>query len=627
VEENMSNTVVCPHCKSQNQKAAQFCKGCGQPLIKGRKPSGNDDSGIFNWVADKVNKVLDATDDFLDAFSPEDHGQKPSSLPQTHPPGSGSQQAVTIRVPRVIPPKQPGETISYYQVVEIYALGRSNYYKVYDYRCEACKKETRNSLDLKCTHCHQLLRAHVLRESFTSSPLEDAQQRMVIGLSEQIQGVLKHNMIFYLGKIQYILLDGFPDPWYSLAKGGILPVRDYEKIVAWLTQLGKALKQLHRYGYSFYDGTKLADWVEPILVLKNQQAYFADITSCGPIQPGSNHSVQKDVLYLAKVLYRLVTGSLQNVSRSTQGLLDVPAAYRNVLKQAQGGGFSSIDAFLSAIQSRPKEPEVVRSLRQLVGYGTDVGKRRNHNEDYVSKFSLGLEQIPGTPEVGLYIVADGMGGHQAGEKASESVIRDVVINRIQEQLQKLQAVPKLKRATVKLDDVLTPGEILREAIQQANQVLLNARSASRGRDRGTTITAALIIGETCAVANVGDSRTYLMRENYLNQITQDHSLVASLVASNMIEPSEVRSHPQRNQIYRTLGDKPEIEVDIFQRTLEPGDQLILCSDGLWEMVLDDAMANILQNSRTPQSACDRLIEAANAGGGEDNISVVVVWLE
>jgi len=622
----VSSIVVCPHCKSQNQKGAQFCKGCGQPLNQGSKPSGSDDSGIFNWVANSVNKVLDVTDDFLDAFSPEAHVQQPTS-PQANPPTENSQQAVTVRVPRVIPPKQPGETISYYQVVEVYALGRSNYYKVYDCRCEACKKETRNSPDLKCKNCHQPLRVHVLRESFTSAPLDEAQQRMAIGLSEQIQGMLKHNMIFYLGNIQYILLDGFPAPWFSLAKEGVLPVRDHEKIAAWLTQLGNALKQLHRYGYSFYDGPKLADWVEPILILKNQQAYFADITSCGPIQPGSNHGMQKDILYLAKVLYRMVTGSLQSVSRSTPDLLNVPGLYRNVLRQAQGGGFPSIDAFLNVIQSKPKDPVVVRSLRQLVGYGTDVGKRRNHNEDYVSKFSLGLEQIPGTPEVGLYIVADGMGGHQAGEKASESVIKDVVINRIQEQLQKLQAVPKLKRATVKLDDVLTPGEILREAIQQANQVLLNARNASRGRDRGTTITAALIVGDTCAVANVGDSRTYLMRENYLDQITQDHSLVASLLASNMIEPSEVRSHPQRNQIYRTLGDKPEIEVDIFQRTLEPGDQLILCSDGLWEMVLDDAVANILRNSRTPQSACDWLIEAANAGGGEDNISVVVVWLE
>jgi serine/threonine protein phosphatase PrpC len=157
--------------------------------------------------------------------------------------------------------------------------------------------------------------------------------------------------------------------------------------------------------------------------------------------------------------------------------------------------------------------------------------------------------------------------------------------------------------------------------------LLKARDASQGRDRGTTITAALVVGETCSVANVGDSRTYLWRGNKLEQITQDHSLVAGLLASNMIQPGEVRAHPQRNQIYRTLGDKPKVEVDIFQKMLQPGDQLLLCSDGLWEMVLDGAIAKILQGARTPQSACDRLIDAANKAGGEDNISVIVIWLE
>ena len=170
---------------------------------------------------------------------------------------------------------------------------------------------------------------------------------MVIGLSEQIQGMLKHNLIFYLGNIQYILLDGFPDPWFSLAKDGILPVRDHEKIVAWLTQLGSALKQLHRYGYSFYEGTKLADWVEPILILKNQQAYFADITSCGANSARVESWRSRKMSYTcAKVLYRMVTGSLQNVSRSTPRLVGCPRLYRNILKQAQGGGFSSIDAFL-----------------------------------------------------------------------------------------------------------------------------------------------------------------------------------------------------------------------------------------------------------------------------------------
>jgi protein phosphatase len=619
----MSDLIDCPRCKTKNTIGAQFCKHCGRPLNSQRTPSESDESNGVGWV----DRVLDVTDDFLDAFSSVFQPKNTESQPPNKIPPTKSHQAVTVRTPKKISPKQRGETISFYQILETHALGRSNYYKVYGYRCESCKSETLNSTDLKCARCQQPLRLYVIRESSALSSLEELDRKRVMKLSEQIQGVLKHNLIFYLGNIQYIVLDGFPDPWFSLAQDQHLPVRDTKKAINWLTQLGNALKQLHQQGYAFYDENKLADWVEPILVLKNQQAYFADITSGAKIQPGSVNPLQKDIFYLAKVLFTMVTGDRQNISRTSGRLLEVPAAFRDVVKQAQSGGFATIDAFLNAIQSAPREPEVVRSLRQLVGYGTDVGKSRDHNEDYVSKFSLGLEQIPGTPEVGLYIVADGMGGHQAGEKASESVIKDVVINRIQEQLQKLQSVPKLKRATIKLDDVLTPGEILREAIEQANQVLLRARVAATGRGRGTTITAALIVGETCSVANVGDSRTYLMRGDQLIQITQDHSLVASLVASNMLKPSEVRSHPQRNQIYRTLGDKKEIEVDIFQRTLKPGDQLLLCSDGLWEMVLDNVIAKILKGARTPQFACDRLIEAANAGGGEDNISVVVIWLE
>jgi len=623
----MSNMFNCPHCDAPNKVGAQSCKSCGQSFDPRLNFTEKNGGKIANWMAKKVNQVLDATDDFLDAFSPSDRPVEGMPSPHDNVPQTSTHQKVTRRVPQKVSPKKPGETISYYQILETKALGRSNYYKVFNYRCGACQNENQNSTSLKCTRCQQPLRVHVLRESSAFQPLDDIERGRVKGLSEQIQGVLNHNLVFYLANTQYILLDGFPDPWFSLAQEGVLPVRENLKAAAWITQLGNALKQLNQFGYIFYDENKLADWVEPILVLKNQQAYFADITSFTPIQPGSSYAQQKDLFYLAKILYTMVTGNRQNVSKITGKLLDVPAPFRDVINQAQSGGFATIDAFLTAIQSPPKAPEMARSLRQLVGYGTDVGKQRDHNEDYVSKFSLGLEQIPGTPEVGLYIVADGMGGHQAGEKASEAVIKDVVINRIQEQLQKLQAVPKLKRATIKLGDVLTPGDILREAIEQANRVLLKARNAASGRDRGTTITAALIVGETCSVANVGDSRTYLVRNGTMTPITKDHSLVASLVASNMIKPSEVRSHPQRNQIYRTLGDKPEVEVDIFTETLVPGDQLLLCSDGLWEMVLDDEIAKILQASRTPQSACDRLIEAANNGGGEDNISAIVVWLE
>jgi len=623
----MSSDIKCPHCNTPNQIGTQKCKACGRSLNIGPALSKPGGGKLINWMVKKTNSVLDLTDDFLDAFSPSGRQNTPISRAPRRKHSSNEKRTHETRVVKTIKPKKTGEIIGQFQIQGVKKLGRSNYYQVYEVLCKDCQTENLNSTDHICVNCKQRLITRVLRESIAYSVRSLSERVDIIELSLKIQGVLKHHDIFTQGDRQYILLDGFPEPWFSLAEEKYLPIREPVKVTAWIGQIGNAINQLHKLGYSFFDENQLSDWVEPLLVLKNQQIYLADITSAALDQPGTPSTHQKDILYLAKVLYAIVTGSRENVSRKSGRLNDVPSPYREAIIRAQSGGFSNVDAFLTAFHEKPLPNEVARSLRQLVGYGTDIGKLRDHNEDYVSKFSLGLEQAPGTPEVGLYIVADGMGGHQAGEKASESVIKDVVINRIQEQLQKLQAVPKLKRATIKLDDVLTPGDILQEAIEQANKVLLNAQDAASGSNRGTTITAALVIGSTCSIANVGDSRTYLLREGSLVQISQDHSLVASLVASEQIKPSEVRSHPQRNQIFRTLGDQTEVEVDVFTETLVPRDQLLLCSDGLWEMVLDDKIAEILLSSRTPQAACDRLIETANAGGGEDNISVIVIWLE
>lgn len=630
----MRNRTVCPHCHFTNPKDAVFCEQCGQRIRKGDRQSGEDGQSFPNWIVKRVEKILDVTDEFLDAFSKRPGLPNQDSSSKIRKPVISNINDLSGSIPqdklfenKKISPKNPGELVSIFQILDAIPLANSNYYKVFSTRCENCGKENINNTSLLCSKCQNTLRRYVLRETSSSDVLRESSREKLENISGQVTGILKHNGIFYYANAQYIVLDGFPEPWFCLGKSERLPVGDDEKIITWLNYIGIALKGLHQSGFQIQAIRGNIDWIEPILILKNQQAYLADISGAVPIQENNNQSITEDLRLLAKILYTMVTGSRSDVLKTHLPNGDIPVAYQELIKKAIQGEFNSYDGFLTALQQTRFGHGLARSLRQLVGYGTDVGRMRDHNEDYVSKFSLGLEQIPGTPEVGLYIVADGMGGHQAGEKASESVIKDVVINRIQEKMQQLQSVPKLNRATIRLDEILTPGEILREAILQANQVLLNTRDSTSGRDRGTTITAALIVGDKCAVANVGDSRTYLRRGNKLRQITEDHSLVARLVASKSIKPSEVRSHPQRNQIYRTLGDETNVDVDLFKENLSSGDQLLLCSDGLWEMVLDEQIEAIMNNARTPQSACDRLIREANERGGEDNISVIVIWIE
>ena len=630
----MVSNHQCPKCGHINRPEAKFCKKCGTPFsvkkgMPDRSASSADKKGKPNFFirmlsigkqAGKVSaQMMEGLDETLaDAVKNVTGGSQEAHRKDIL---NNAPTTTAERISYAITPKRINDRIGYYHILEVRELKRSNYYKARIVRCE-CGMETLTRE--VCSRCNRPLEIFILRESAPGQILEETSRVSIKELSQNTSEALQHVKIFSQEPKQYVVLSGFLDSWHSLAEQ--LPVSEINTVIQWITQLGNALKQIHTNGYTFYDEDRLTDWIEPILILKNQQAYFADLTSCTRIHPNTPEPAQKDIFYLTKVLYTLVTGDRQNVLRLSGPFLDVPVSIRNLISQVRGGRYTTIDTFLHDLQEAPKTPELSRSLRQLIGYGTDVGRQRDHNEDFVSKYSLGLEQIPGAPEVGLYIVADGMGGHQAGEKASEMVIKDV-LSHIQAQMDKLQSVPRLKRATIKLDEMLTPGEILGEAIEQANRVLLEV-SSKAASDRGTTITAALVVGDSCVAANVGDSRTYLMRNGKLEQITTDHSLVASLVAAGMIKPEEVRSHPQRNQIYRTLGDKAEVEVDIFQRSpLVPGDKLLLCSDGLWEMVLDETIAQVIQQASSPQAACDSLIDAANQAGGEDNISVIVIWLE
>lgn len=295
---------------------------------------------------------------------------------------------------------------------------------------------------------------------------------------------------------------------------------------------------------------------------------------------------------------------------------------------------------------------------------TDVGKQREQNEDSVYKRIESSEN----GDLGLFIVADGMGGYHAGEVASRIAVETIskamndFFKPVHEQATiklTLSQAPVDPEATItipatnsqapgepaattksgsegtraqktqKLPEMYTIKSIedrLIAAIQQANKEILRyGEQKTSARGLGCTVTTALIQNDQAYIANIGDSRTYLLRKGELKPITKDHSLVARLVEAKQIEPEDVYSHPQRNLIYRSLGaGHKTVEVDVFHEILRPDDTLLLCSDGLWEMVHRDDLLKLLSVKSSPQKICDTLIDLANANGGEDNITAVVV---
>jgi PPM family protein phosphatase len=281
---------------------------------------------------------------------------------------------------------------------------------------------------------------------------------------------------------------------------------------------------------------------------------------------------------------------------------------------------------------------------------TDVGRQREQNEDSAYK------RIESTPEGdrGLFVVADGMGGYKAGEVASRLAV-ETISKTLDSFFKPITEQPTIKLSPITPDDLedadktiklpqiqsknspktrklseaaLSPvvEDQLTSAIQQANRAILRyGEQQSAARGLGSTVTVVLIQNDQAYIANVGDSRTYLLRNNQLQTLTKDHSLVQKLVESKQIEPDEVYTHPQRNLIYRSLGaGHRTIEVDIFQQAILPGDTFLLCSDGLWEMVRPEILVKTLKEQASPQKICESLISLANDSGGEDNITAVVV---
>lgn len=245
---------------------------------------------------------------------------------------------------------------------------------------------------------------------------------------------------------------------------------------------------------------------------------------------------------------------------------------------------------MAADRSYKSTPRTRKGALTSFGSRTDIGCLRDHNED----------SLVVTPP--LFAVADGMGGHAAGEVASEIAVR------------------VLSEQAPEHPD----GAALGRAIEEANRAIIQAAHEGRGRQgMGTTMTAAMLEGERLVIAQVGDSRAYLLHQGKLQQLTRDHSLMADMIEAGQLTPEEARTHPQRSVITRALGSDAHLQPDIYEINVETGDRLLICSDGLSGMVFDDEIENTMRRIQDPQRCASQLVNEAIAAGGHDNVTVIV----
>jgi serine/threonine protein phosphatase PrpC len=281
----------------------------------------------------------------------------------------------------------------------------------------------------------------------------------------------------------------------------------------------------------------------------------------------------------------------------------LPAAYSTIGRAMAPGRYTSAQQVREAIL------QALEGLtgREIPGVGicTDIGLVRNANEDHhaVTQFEAG----------DLYILSDGMGGEAGGVVASRmtvEIVRDTLL-------------PALSRLPAKHSaELLWP--MLQEAINQASHAVFERAGTEPAlRRMGATIVIAMQVGSHLYVANVGDSRAYLVRDSRVEQLSQDHTVVAQLIDRGDLSPEDAQSHPARGQLIRNIGGRPTAEAHFAVRKLHQGDMVVLCCDGLTDMVSDHEIAQTISTAPTPQLAADRLVNLANSRGGPDNISVII----
>ncbi len=377
---------------------------------------------------------------------------------------------------------------------------------------------------------------------------------------------------------------------------------DISEVLDWGIQLSQALDYMQAKGVVL--GEELD---QSSIGLENGKVVWRNFNSTRILPILTDRDKINNVRQLALAMYYWVTGK-------TTYSLDpyLPPELNELFQNAMvGEGFTSIAEFEKQISLIKSTGPKRLNLDFELGKRTHPGRLRSNNEDSLLCIELSRMNQGVIQPISLVAVADGMGGHASGEQASSLVI-DAIAQIGVFELVALQN-PSFEEF----------GDWIRRATQAANQAVYETRQ-NAGNDMGSTLVLGLIVGSQAYLGHIGDSRIYLVNKESIKQLSTDHSLVQHLMSIGKITKDEARIHPQRNIIYRSLGEKPEVEADYFNQQLFPGDRLLFCSDGLTSLLDDQKIQKIIVDASSPQAACDLLIDEANAAGGDDNISALLV---
>ena len=265
------------------------------------------------------------------------------------------------------------------------------------------------------------------------------------------------------------------------------------------------------------------------------------------------------------------------------------------------------------IEALTHEDNKNKTIQISSASGYHVGRVRKNNEDAVFYFSSFIAANNKQTPFGLYIVSDGMGGHENGELASEIAVKTLSHSIIQKMYSAIFGIYPQKMET-SLKDIMEDG------IKEAHTQIYNSSIGG-----GATLTAALIFNQQYIIGHVGDSRAYsIYLDGRMQKLTRDHSLIERMKEMGQLTAEEAENHPQKSMLYRALGQMDVPEVDVITGTMPSHGYILLCTDGLWGMINDDEIFSIVTKSTNPQNICDELVQAANAAGGNDNIGIVLV---